>query len=521
MKLFTIKKKYILFFVLAFGLGKAAMAQQIPLLSTYYFNRFLLNPGMAGFNDQFQVFGFYRAQWTGMPGAPVTRGGTFDGSFWGGRSGVGMHVINDNTDIFKRISAQLTYAQKIRFAKDHMISLGVQAGIMDTRIDYQKATVTDNLDPTLYQQSQNRTVFDMNIGLTYSWKKKLIIGFAMPQVLNSTAKFTSQYKESKFQLKRHISASVSYEFNIAKEKFNITPMVVVRKGTISPVQVDATLMLDYKHMVYVGAAYRTDYGATVMAGVKLFKHLTLAYGYDINTNAKTKTAVGGSHEVIVGFSFGNGKSDLLAKKNAKRIDSLMQANKEIQKRLDTTNQKVDSLGNVIAKLEVQIDSLNGNSRTNTENAALEAKVKDLTERLDGMEDMVEQYNKKGRKQFAGSSTLEKGTLYNLSRIFFKTNSSILEESSSPELDRLAVLLKEKPSMVIAINGHTDFVDSDAYNLWLSDRRAKSIVDYLVNKGIDATRLKPTGFGKRLPIGDNTTDEGRAKNRRVEIEILYE
>jgi outer membrane protein OmpA-like peptidoglycan-associated protein len=401
-----------------------------------------------------------------------------------------------------------------------MITLGIQGGIMDTRIDYQKAKVTDKLDPTLYDQYQNRTIFDMNVGLTYSWKRKLIIGFAMPQVLNTAAKFTSQYKESKFQLKRHISASVSYEINIAKEKFNITPMVFIRKGTVTPVQVDGMLMLDYLHMVYLGAAYRSEYGATVMAGVKLFKRFTLAYAYDINTSKKIKSEVGGSHEVIVGFSFGNGKNEL-AKKNAKRIDSLMQANEELRKKVDTTNQKVDSLDKVVKKLGVQVDSLRGAQRTNADNAALEAQVKDLTARLDGMKDMVDEYNKKGRKQFAGSPTLDKGTLYQLSRVFFKTNSSVLESSSYPELDRLLKVLQDKPSMVIGVGGHTDFVDSDAYNLWLSDRRANSVVNYLVKKGIDPKRLKPTGFGKRLPIADNTTDEGRAKNRRVEIEVISE
>ena len=96
-------KKYLILLLLAFSLSATVKAQQVPLYSAYYFNKFLINPGLAGFDDQYQVYAFYRTQWTSLPGAPVTRGGTFEGSFWKDRSGVGLHVINDNTDIINEL----------------------------------------------------------------------------------------------------------------------------------------------------------------------------------------------------------------------------------------------------------------------------------------------------------------------------------------------------------------------------------------------------------------------------------
>jgi outer membrane protein OmpA-like peptidoglycan-associated protein len=70
-----------------------------------------------------------------------------------------------------------------------------------------------------------------------------------------------------------------------------------------------------------------------------------------------------------------------------------------------------------------------------------------------------------------------------------------------------------------IDGHTDSVGSEEYNLALSDRRAKAVFDYLTSRGVDPSRLKSQGFGESNPIAPNDTEAGRAQNRRVEITIV--
>ena len=74
-------------------------------------------------------------------------------------------------------------------------------------------------------------------------------------------------------------------------------------------------------------------------------------------------------------------------------------------------------------------------------------------------------------------------------------------------------------MQVRILGHTDFKASDEYNDWLSRARARAVQDYLIKKGIAVKRTEIVGMGKRAPIADNETEEGRAKNRRVEMEIV--
>ena len=112
-----------------------------------------------------------------------------------------------------------------------------------------------------------------------------------------------------------------------------------------------------------------------------------------------------------------------------------------------------------------------------------------------------------------------GTKIILRNIFFDYNKETLKAESTPELERLVSLLKEFPAMKIEIGGHTDSKGTDEYNMSLSAKRAKSVVDYLTGHGITADRLKSSGYGESQPISTNDTDEGRALNRRTEFTVL--
>ena len=107
----------------------------------------------------------------------------------------------------------------------------------------------------------------------------------------------------------------------------------------------------------------------------------------------------------------------------------------------------------------------------------------------------------------------------LKNILFETNSAQLQDISLIEIDRLLQLMAENPTLKVQINGHTDNVGQPANNLKLSQNRAKSVVDYLISKGINATRLAYKGFGETKPIADNKTEAGRALNRRTEFVVV--
>jgi outer membrane protein OmpA-like peptidoglycan-associated protein len=111
-----------------------------------------------------------------------------------------------------------------------------------------------------------------------------------------------------------------------------------------------------------------------------------------------------------------------------------------------------------------------------------------------------------------------GSLIRLENIFFDTDRSTLRSESKNSLDRLIALLQEYPKMRIEIQGHTDSDGSDDHNNQLSDARAKSVVEYLVQGGIARPRLEGKGYGETVPIAPNTTAAGKQLNRRVMVLI---
>jgi outer membrane protein OmpA-like peptidoglycan-associated protein len=99
-------------------------------------------------------------------------------------------------------------------------------------------------------------------------------------------------------------------------------------------------------------------------------------------------------------------------------------------------------------------------------------------------------------------------------------SSELGSASYPALDEIVDVLEKNPSVKVEIEGHTDSTGSAALNQRLSEQRAQAVLEYLVRKGIDRKRLSAKGYGLTRPIASNATPQGRAKNRRVELNPIY-
>ncbi len=115
--------------------------------------------------------------------------------------------------------------------------------------------------------------------------------------------------------------------------------------------------------------------------------------------------------------------------------------------------------------------------------------------------------------------IEKGATIVLKNIFFETGKFDLKPESMMELDKLVMLLIDNPNLKIQIDGHTDNVGQANENLLLSNNRAKAVVAYLSGKAINAQRLIYKGFGAGKPVADNSTERGRALNRRTELSVI--
>ena len=136
--------------------------------------------------------------------------------------------------------------------------------------------------------------------------------------------------------------------------------------------------------------------------------------------------------------------------------------------------------------------------------------------LDSDGDGVADYLDKCPNTPKGATVDARGCWTYAAKVMFDINSAEIKSEAYPMLDEAILILEKNPEMKVEIDGHTDNTGSAAYNMNLSERRAKSVMKYFVDKGVEAGQLTTKGFGFTKPAASNDTKEGRTKNRRVEL-----
>lgn len=112
-----------------------------------------------------------------------------------------------------------------------------------------------------------------------------------------------------------------------------------------------------------------------------------------------------------------------------------------------------------------------------------------------------------------------GSIVVLNNIFFDLDKYELKEKSRAELAKIVRFMTSNPAVRIEVSGHTDNLGTNDYNLGLSEKRAQAVTKYLIDSGINRARIVPKGYGATMPIGDNSTEDGRQLNRRIEFKII--
>jgi outer membrane protein OmpA-like peptidoglycan-associated protein len=142
----------------------------------------------------------------------------------------------------------------------------------------------------------------------------------------------------------------------------------------------------------------------------------------------------------------------------------------------------------------------------------------------GVGKMMDNQEKEMRAALASSEAASVSREGNLLAVTFKgdvtfdTNSAVVRPGLYSEINRVAGVMNQYPKTLIRVEGHTDSIGSNEYNMGLSNRRATAVKNLLVQRGISANRIEVVGFGETMPVASNNTEAGRQKNRRVEIKI---
>ena len=355
-----------LFFTLF--VGNNLLSQQLPLGSQYYVNMYSFNPAEAG-TSVLQSYFSHRSQFSGISGGPQTTYLSVDGPTKYDKMGLGLIAMTDRTDILSKNTFIVSYSYKLKFGKDHGLNFGLNLGILNNSIAFDKAIIIDPNDVIVSNSNRSKTGFTSDFGLLYKIKE-LQVGISVPQIFSDPNLDINTVGE-KFTLtsSRHYRASLKYTLFLNKSKdLSIYPMLVARYVNGAPFQYDANVVVDFKKLGWIGLTYHSNYAFSSSLGFR-FQNMIIGYVYDYplgDLNQFTK----GSHEFILGYRFGDqNKKDagiteeatkkikqleLTQNKHEKLIDSLIKTNDQLYK--DALNQKdlIDSMMENLTKRDESI-----------------------------------------------------------------------------------------------------------------------------------------------------------------------
>lgn len=341
----------------------SANSQQLSLGSQYYVNMYTINPAEVG-NSTLQSYFSHRSQFTGITNGPQTSYISVDGPTKYKKMGLGLLASTDRTDILSKNTFVVSYSYKLKFSENHGLNFGLNMGIINNSIAFDKAIIIDENDPIVSNSSRSRTGFTSDFGLLYTLKD-LQVGVSVPQIFSNSNLYINPAGEKfSFTSSRHYRASLKYSFYMNKSKnLSLYPMLVGRYVNGAPFQYDANIVLDSKNLGWLGFTYHSNYAFSSSIGLR-FQSMIIGYVYDFPIGDLNRFT-GGSHEFILGYRFGNENK---SKTNIEEYDKKI-------KQLETTQNKHEKLIDSLIKIN---DNLYQDAMI--QNDLLDSLIKRLTEK---------------------------------------------------------------------------------------------------------------------------------------------
>lgn len=326
----------------------SSFAQQLPLYSQYYFNKFIYNPALTGHSGNLEANLFGRNQYTQIDGYQ-TAGFSASGQANDGKIGLGLYLVNDANLLQTQNNVFANYAYNIKMSDANTLSLGFALGVVNTRFNTENFITTAPDDPTLRLLSTRPgAALDASIGANLKLSN-FQLGVSVPQFLGSSQEFSDHQQSSlTYDLQNHLMVMTSYDI-WANENLMIQPLILYKNTKNAPGQIDVNVIADWQNKGWLGAAWREGYGVTAMAGIRLAEKIRFGYSYDWSTGDYSQ-ALGGSHEVLLGVSLnglgGNKKA------SQEEMDALKSSLAEKHNQdLKNQDKKIEELEEKLAKVE--------------------------------------------------------------------------------------------------------------------------------------------------------------------------
>ncbi len=446
------------------------IAQQTPQSNVYAYNKYSLNPAYAGASGCAEISFSHLNQWVKVEGAPVTS--LFSANTRIGKSlGIGGSLLVDKLGMLQQVAASGSLAYGFTIAKKHNLRFGVTGGYYQFRINPIGAIVFDAQDVIVNGGSQSSSSINSELGFLYQFAG-LELSLSSKQVVQSFSNFGYTGLDG-YGLRRHMVGLLGYKFQV-NQKLSIKPSVLY-KGINNTNQFDINVDASYKNFLMLGLGYRTQVGLIGRVGLNIQNLFFIGYAYEVPMQNIAKYS-SGSHEIIIGLK--------LCKKKKPTIDSLL---------VDVADVAVEKRDTVYS-VEYKTDTL-------------------IVERVDTI--YINQPNDNRISDVDAKRVLDLAAR----KLEFENDKAIILKKSYGELESLTNLMLIREDLRIRLDGHTDNNGTEEYNLMLSKNRVQAVKDMLVSNGVDPSRIDIYYYGESNPIADNSTDDGKARNRRVEMNFI--
>jgi type IX secretion system PorP/SprF family membrane protein len=303
--------------------GISAFAQQDAQYSQYMFNGLFINPAYAGYKQDVYLYAFYRAQWTGLEGAPQSFSATLDGTVSDSKIGLGLLVANDRIGAQSATSAYANYALRLQMGDDpnSRLCFGLGAGLSQAGLDGTKLNPVQYGDPNIPTGYQSAILPDARLGVLYT-DNKVFVGASVDNLLAS--------KLAKKSVDKTVSVPVPiphYYFTTGmylpvNEDVLLRPSIMLKDDRGGPTSLDLNTFVLLSERIWVGGTYRTavklynkpnlqnnlEQANAVVGMVQFFvnEKLRVGYSYDYSLTPLANYNYG-THEISIGIYLKEGK----------------------------------------------------------------------------------------------------------------------------------------------------------------------------------------------------------------------
>ena len=292
--------KYLLLFFLVL-VCSLSRAQQLPVYSQFFMNKYVNNPAFAGINDKYTVSSNHRYQWVGITDAPRTYTLSVNGPTKNLKNGLGAFLYTDHVGPTIRTGMQISYAYHLSINEKIKLSMSLSGGLLEWKIDGHKLNLTDQNDQALVNNVMRTLVPDAKFGFILyggNWH----FGGAAPNLLQNKITFSNATNTELNKLEDHYLIHTGYKFNISNDIL-LDPYVLVRYVSPAPLQLEFGSKFVWKNTAWAGITYRTGDAASFLVGYTYKENLSFGYSYDFTTSNLNNYSTG-THEFLFSVLFG-------------------------------------------------------------------------------------------------------------------------------------------------------------------------------------------------------------------------